>query len=589
MNELTIDPFIEEEQKAVKRIIVGSQESGSSLRRLNSSTLYSVVLDKLTGNTRNTPEQITYLSAYEIAAAVFRASALELRKCMDILTLEQSLAAQRKVIEEMPQIKNQMQPGFFQGSQSAEKDKTIETAVLQELQTKISDGIFFSNRFALHFAGYVGLALLGEEKADIKKMFSFGTLHDASKERDELTKQLAAAAAADVLGICASLEKEKRTLDDSVLKDTFQAIFTTWVQQFQWNTFSPTAEKFSVQDIKLSYKGFSLSQGEFKQKHDEVIVDERIMPVRREDVIGSQEFGKVLWNNFLKLSAYDHERRKNPYDPASVIFTYGEPGGGKTFTSHAHIQSFADICKARGISFWAFTHSTTDYASHYQNKTANELSSLAEKVRSFPGIVVMYVADADNIFQSRKDPRLSSEQQQTLSVYFKMFDGTFIPKNGKFMAIMDANYIEGIDDATKSRLFDEVTELKRFSTAEDFSELVKRTISNGLPLKISDEDWQAVGKYVLETPLSNREVGHVVKKIRRNFTVPEEMLGASFEEHVKYRNEQLASLTKEGIISTFDDYIKNRMEIERASYESMRKDDTDRFLSFLNIEKPGTD
>ena len=497
MKEITIDAFIEEEQKTVQRIITGFQEGVSpSFRRTNQS-LYTVVLDKFTQNTRNTPQQIEYLSAYEIGVSVFRATALELRKKMDILTLEQTLASQKKAIEEVP-VSSRLQNGFPQGSSSTEKDSfqkdKKESYALQELQTKISEGIFFSNRLALSFAGSVGLALLNEEKADIKKMFSFGTLHDASKDRDELTKQLATVAMQDVLDICSTLEKERRTLDDSVLKDTLQAIFTTWVQQFQYNTFFSIAEKFSVQDTKLLYKGFSLYQGEFKHKHDQVIIDERIMSVRREDVIGSQEFGKVIWNNLLKLSAYDHERRKNPYDPASVIFTYGEPGGGKTFTSHAHLQSFADVCKAKGISFWAFTHSTTDYASHYQNKTANELSSLAEKVRTFPGIVVMYVADADNIFQSRKDPRLSSEQQQTLSVYFKMFDGTFIPKNGKFMAIMDANYIEGIDDATKSRLFDEVTELKRFVKAEDFGELVKRTISNGLPLQISDDDWQAVGK-----------------------------------------------------------------------------------------------
>ncbi|MBI2672779.1 hypothetical protein HYX19_00820, partial [Candidatus Woesearchaeota archaeon] len=245
--------------------------------------------------------------------------------------------------------------------------------------------------------------------------------------------------------------------------------------------------------------------------------------------------------------------------------------------------------RSKGIPLLALTHSTTDYASHYQNKTANELAALGGRIKEFQGPVIMYVADADNIFLSRKDPNLTAEQRQTLSVYFKMFDGTMIPKNGKFMAIMDANDLEGIDDATKSRLFDEITELKRFDKADDFRELAKRSLTKGIDnLVLTDQDWCDIGNYLLNCPLSNREIGHIIKKLRRGFTIEESMLGKPYDELVKYRNEQLKSITKNKVIELFEEYINTRMEIERKSLVNMSEDDRLRFLKFLDKKSPET-
>jgi hypothetical protein len=171
-----------------------------------------------------------------------------------------------------------------------------------------------------------------------------------------------------------------------------------------------------------------------------------------------------------------------------------------------------------------------------------------------------------------------------------MFDGTLIPKNGKFMAIMDANYIEGIDDATKSRLFDEIKELKRFEKPEEFSELMQRLLTKGTSgITLDDKAWQDVGEYVLSTPLSNRETVHIIKQLRRGtLEAKEEMLDWTYDQLVQYRNQQLQAITKDTIIGKFDEYIRTRMEIERKSEESMRKDDTKRFKEFLNMQAPQT-
>lgn len=568
MNEITLAP--EAELNAVKEIISRTASRNRLAQKGGAGrSLYEVVVGELSNSSRNTEKQIEYLSVFEQAAALFRSAALELRKAMDILTLEQRLGAQREAIS---RAKKETPGGMYKADEES----------ADELQKELTDKIFFSNRYALYFAGNLGLALLKSQKADIKNQFSFGTVADSSANRDEHTEALARVASQDLERVIGEKRGQQLEVSDEDLRYTLEGIFTSWVNQFNWLTFKDLAGKCGLDETKLRCGNYSMQAGEFKAKSDQVVVDDRFMKVSRSDVIGSVEFAKILWNNLIKLGAYSHDMRRNPYDPASVIFTYGEPGGGKTFVAHALINSFAELCRQKGIPVWALTHSTTDYASHYQNKTANELAALAAKINEFPGIVLMYVADADNIFLSRKDERLTAEQQQTLGVYFKMFDGSLVPKNGKFLAIMDANYIEGIDDATKSRLFDEIVELKRFEKPEDFAELAKRSLTKGTQgLQITDVEWLEIGKYLLTCPLSNREIGHVIKNLRRGYDVPEEMLGKPFEEHEAFRNQHLQGLTKQKITEKFDNYIRTRMEIERKAYESKRKEDALRFLQYL--------
>ncbi len=558
--EISLDEQVLLETDSVKEIIKTTDIIGKPRRQ---KTFYSTIIEEISNGTRNTPAQVSYTQAFEGSLAVFRAAALELRKGMDILTLEQKL----KSIEVE--------------AQNPEADK--KNSEIVALKKEIADAIFFSNRYALYFAGQVGLALLDSNRAEeVKTLFTFGAKNDISKNRDDLTTDLARVTTKDLITVLSDKKAKREDVSDDDIKYVLEATFTSWINQFNWQTFEETAKKHHIDTTKLKFSDYSLTGSDFKKKHTEVRLDERFMQVFKEDVVGSEGFGNMLWDNLIKLGTYDFERKENLYSPASVIFIFGEPGGGKTYTCHAYIRSFAELCRQKCIPVWAFTHSTTDYASHYQNKTSNELAALAKEISDYQGIVVMYVADADNIFQSRKDPRLTAEQQQTLGVYFKMFDGTLIKKDGRFMAIMDANYIEGIDEATKSRLFDEIIELKRFDKAEHFAELSKRSLTKGTSLIVTDPEWLEIGQYLLKSPLSNREIGHVVKKLRREFEkVPESMLGKPYEEHLKYRNEQLKNLTKGKIIEGFENYITTRMEIERASYESLRKDDTMRFLQYL--------
>ncbi len=575
MKEINIDEPVGKELESVRRIIsqtgleasVSEPRLAAAISRVaKGRTLYTAIVDELSAGSRNTEPQIAYLRAFEEAVACFRAASLQLRTEMDVLTLEGRLAVQQRSVRET--------------------SPATPTTEIDPLKKKITDAVFFSNRYALYFAGHIGLALLNSERASTETLFTFTPEHDASQNRDELSTLLSRETLRAFTKVVGG--KKEQPLTDEDLKYSLEGMFTFWIDQFNWSTFKDIARKQDVDEVRLKYRNYSVQAGEFKRKYSTVTIDDRFMPVTRDEVIGSERFGEVLWGNLKKLSAYDPERRKNPHKPAFVVFTYGEPGGGKTFTSHAYIRSFGELCRTKGIPLWAFTHSTTDYASEYQNKTANELANLATRMRDFPGIVVCYVADADTVFQSRQRGDLTVEQQQTLSVYLKMFDGTLVPKNGKTLFIMDANTLEGIDDATKSRVFDEIVELERFKRPEDFAELARRKLTKGYDgIVITDPEWLAVGQYLLKSPLSNREIDHVLRGVQGKYEVPDELIGAAYEQHEALRRTHVGSMTQETILGKFDEYIRTRMEMERKAYESLRRNDVSRFLEA--VERQGGD
>lgn len=569
-----LEKAVGEDKQQVKSII--SQASPDKVPKAIAhlrqvKTLYSAVLSGFSQDTRNTSDQIRYLEAYETACATFRAASLQLRQDMDVLTLEQRLEAQIQARQDMEKLHSA-------GPTAAESRDNDPF----ELRKQITDAVFFSNRYALFFAGQVGLALLNEEKTDIKSLYSFGAKYDASKDRDELTAQLALTAMSDIERVVEPMKATSPSdINDDVLKRTMQDIFTSWVNQFSWDTFKEIAQKHSVDRTKLKVGNYSVLAGDFRKQCDIVIVDPKIMKVKREDVIGGDVFCDKLWESIKLLSRYNQQTRENRFGPPFVIFTYGEPGGGKSYASHAVMQSFAELMRKVGKPVWVFPHSVTDYASHYQNKTAVELNALAGRINEFPGAVLMYVADADNVLHSRKEDNLTIEQRQTQDVYMKMFDGTLIPKNGKVMILMDANYIDKIDDATKSRVFDEIIELKRFDKPEYFAALTRKTLTNGTSsIALPDEDWNEIGDYLLKSPLSNREISHVIGKLRR-VNLPDSLLYSPDDEVLAYRNQQLKEVTKDAIIGKFQSYIDTRLEIERASYESKKKKDYERWLEYL--------
>ncbi len=580
MKEVTLDKQVGTDLENVQKIIRDSYIVLNPEDPKTKTTFYEAVLDKLSDKTRNTPEQIQYLEAYEMAVSVFRAAAYTLREQMDVLTLEHRLETQRIALEDL---RAKRQGPVSERTLKADEKKYH---ALEELQSQITDAVFFSNRYALFFAGQVGLQLLNSEKKDVQNLFAFGPEHDDSQDTDFLAKTLAQYAIDGFLKISTDTAQRQQKPSEKELKDTLACVFSSWVNQFAWPTFKDIAQDRGVEDLVLKFDNYSIKGGEFSRKYNVVVVEGDIMPnIKKEDVLGGQGFADLLWDEFMKLACFDNERKKNPFDPASAVFTFGVPGGGKTFTAHAMINSFADFCRENNIPLWAFTHNVTDYASEYQNATSNALAAMGKKIKEFQGIVVMYSADVDTILGSRKG-NMTQEQKNTMGVYFKLWDGTLVPKNGRFLSVLDANYVEDIDDATKSRVFDRILELKRFDKPEHFAELVKKSTTKGLGTTVMpDSEWLEIGKYLLSCPLNNREIGNIVKQFRDIGRIPKDVIVAGFEAKEQYRNDKLrAQITRPAVIGKFQEYIETRMDIERRSEEERKKKNSDKFLDYLTQE-----
>src|SRR3989338_6972492 len=97
MKEIILDELVPEDIPAVKKIIATQAEDAK--RRPAVKSLYSRVVDELSNGTRNTTAQIGYLEALEKSIAVFRTASLELRKHMDVQTLEQRLLAVHQALD----------------------------------------------------------------------------------------------------------------------------------------------------------------------------------------------------------------------------------------------------------------------------------------------------------------------------------------------------------------------------------------------------------------------------------------------------------------------------------------------------------
>ena len=556
--EYNITDAVNNDLEKVRKIISNTGLDKSLPNRQPSETLYKVVNRELRDDTRLSDDQNKYLSIFETATAVFRTAAVDLRKAMDVYTLEERLNAKN----------------------AAAKDET------DPLRREIADSIMFSNRYALAFAGHVGLNLLGVEPATVDSLYSFDKL-DPSKDQEQQTAMLARRAVTD-FNTALEARKKNPPVTDEDLKDTLAAMFTAWRNQFRWDTFKDVADKHNAKDALLKYDNFSVNAGDFKRSYNAVIVDDRFMSHRKEDIIGESELGLEMWKSLKKASAYSHEEKSNPHKKVvDRIFTFGSPGCGKTFTAHGTIQSWADICRAKGIPFRAWVHSPTDFGSKYQNETPKLLAQFAKEINDFPGHGIVYIADVDTVFFDRNSPDIRAEQKQTQAVYFQMLDGTLVKRNGKVIWVMDANYVDSIDDATKSRVMSKVVEFKRFSKPEDFAQLSRKTIEKSAGnLKINENEWNTIGKYILDTPLSNREVDSVLSQIVGDYDIPDDLIGAPKAAHLDFIKDKFGYIDTDFIIQKFDDYITNRRNIEMASHIARKQASVTRWLTDIATPAP---
>lgn len=606
--EIILDEQVQKDLNDTKKIISTSiPQQGAKGDDGNYENLYDTTIRLLSDSTRTNQNQLGYLEAFEKAVSVFRESSLSLRKAMDTQTLVERLGVLEAAVQEMDlrretrrttrleEIKARLN-GNETGTNGRETTETAgkpeakkyeERTRREELKEQITEAVSFSNRYALYFAGQVGLALLNGEKAgEIDDRYFFGTEYEAMEDRDMLASHLALSGINGLKRTIADKKAKNLEVSDDDLKKACERVFTSWINQFRWETFKDVAKKQAIEDLVLKYDNFSTKEGEFSRKYDVVLVEGRFMNAKVQDLIGQDKHTKRMQQLFYRLLGWDEEKRDNPFAPPTVVAIHGAPGCGKTMSAHAYINWFIELCKELKKPLLAIQHSIDDYGSKYQNDTPIKLAARRDKIRDFPGVCVLQASDVDTFMPESRSKEPTQEENKVNGIYFSMFDNSRIPY-GKFMAILDANHVDNIDPALKSR-FGERIELARFSQPEDFAKYAKAYLNkNSDGVGIIEGEWIKLGQYLLESDLSNREIANVLNTLRGGFEVTPELLMKSYAEKVAFRNNYLKSINLGMVTEKFDEFISTTQEIERQSRLAKLQDQMSRYQ--LDLEtKPET-
>ncbi len=303
-----------------------------------------------------------------------------------------------------------------------------------------------------------------------------------------------------------------------------------------------------------------------------------LMPVRPADIVGNEAVLEAGMALARAVAGYDLERDDNPMQIRNpVLFVLGAPGCGKTVTAHAVGNYFLDLCRDHDIPARFRIIRRTDWASHFQNKSANELLRIfQEEIFDFPGVAGVYWPDIDTAFAARSEPGIRAEEKAVLGTLFGLLDGTVGPRNGKWFLISDANYL-AMDDAALSRLTQDPHYAKGPQSPADFVDLLrdKKLSGVGAHLLLSDEEWAAFGQRCVDAKLSGRAVDNLAGKIlaeMENVELPDSYFSLAFQDKVELLDERRKDFSHADIDALIDRYI----EFERDAEQRADKERFDR-------------
>jgi len=260
-----------------------------------------------------------------------------------------------------------------------------------------------------------------------------------------------------------------------------------------------------------------------------------LLAVTPADIVGNDEYLQAGLRLARDVAAYDFERRRNPKRLNPILFGLGPPGCGKTATAHAVGNQFLDFCGQRGVPARFLVVRRTDWASSYQNASAANLVRLfREEVHGFDGVCGVYWADIDTAFASRESADLRQEEKQNLAAVFAVFDGTLLPRDGKWFLICDANTLH-MDEATISRIAQNPFRLAGPTTVEHFVLLLRDVLLREVQafLPADEAAWRRIGEEAVRLGLSGRNAESVCGNIRarlQDFEYPDSYFRADAAE-----------------------------------------------------------
>ncbi|MCA9667953.1 MAG: AAA family ATPase [Myxococcales bacterium] len=299
-----------------------------------------------------------------------------------------------------------------------------------------------------------------------------------------------------------------------------------------------------------------------------------LLPMRPEDIVGNQELLAAGIKLSRAVAGFDLARGENPRLVRNpVIFALGAPGCGKTVTAHAIGNYFLDLCRENGIPARFRIIRRTDWASHYQNKSAGELLRIfQDEIFDFPGVAGAYWPDIDTAFAARDDPGVRPEDKAVLGTLFGLLDGTVGPRNGKWFLLADANFMT-MDEAMVSRLSQDPYHARGPSSVEQFVELLrdKKLARVAAHLRIDEAGWRAFGEACLEHELSGRAVDNMAGKILsviEDIELPDSYFSLSYDDKQKLVAERRNTFDGAALAALVERYV----EFERDAEERARQE-----------------
>lgn len=327
-------------------------------------------------------------------------------------------------------------------------------------------------------------------------------------------------------------------------------------------------ESMQVDICGRHYQGF-----DFSASSAETEEPGELLPIHYTDVVGNKEYIQAGLRLARDVAGFDFGSGQNPKKINPVLFGQGSPGCGKTITAHAVGNYFLEYCRERNVPARFLVIRRTDWASSYQNASANRLVEIfKEEVQNYPGVVGVYWPDIDTAFAARSSPGLRAEESNILGASFGIFDGTLIPKNGKWFLICDANYMH-MDEATLSRISQDPYKILGPSSAEDYVELMKEKKLSEFSdlLHLSDEEWLQIGQMCIDFGFSGRNVDSICQKIQvemQDVEPPDEYYQADFETRKKILRDLAKPVDFEHLKNMLEGYKEfEKVASEQAEHE----------------------
>ena len=341
-----------------------------------------------------------------------------------------------------------------------------------------------------------------------------------------------------------------------------------------------------VQVGELRYEGFNSRSG------GEPASD--LKPVQLADVVGNQEYLQAGLKLARDVAAYDLAGRRSPKKLNPVLFGLGRPGCGKTITAHAIGNYFLEYCRQRDIPARFKVIRRTDWASSYQNASAATLVKIfKEEVYGFEGVCGVYWPDIDTAFASRSSGDLRSEEKNNLGAVFGIFDGTLIPKDGKWFMICDANFMQ-MDEATRSRIAQNPFTVKGPTSSEDYVHLLREVLLGELRqfVAVGEEGrWKEVGDALVAADLSGRSVESIAGNIRatiQDFEYPDEYFKASFDERTRIIDRLSKRVPIATVLKEVADYVSFNRDSEEREAKAAFEREVSSMVQQLNAGRAAT-